>query len=124
MQALVRDVLEIDFTSLTGGEPASLPAEALINAWRENLHRGKPSFHLRTHFRICVDGDTASCVSHGYALNVLRRDGDDGDLWEAWGWYTHALQRFTDGWRCTGMKIDVLHTRGNGEAVQTSPLDA
>ena len=35
-----------------------------------------------------------------------------------------GMQRFTDGWRCTGMKIDVLPTRGNAEAVQTSPLDA
>jgi hypothetical protein len=48
--------------------------------------------------------------------NVLRRDGGDDDLWEVWGWYTHAMQRFTNGWRCTGMEIDVLHTRGNAEA--------
>jgi hypothetical protein len=121
---LFADVLEIDFASLTGGEPASLPADALINAWRENLHGRKPSFHLRTHHRIRVDGDTATCVSHGYALNILRREGGDDDLWEAWGWYTHAMQRFTNGWRCTGMKIDVLHTRGNAEAVQTSPPNA
>jgi hypothetical protein len=26
------------------------------------------------------------------------------------------MQRFTNGWRCTGMEIDVLHTRGNAEA--------
>ena len=58
------------------------------------------------------------------AWRVAGRDGGDGDLWEARGWYTHAMQRFTDGCRCTGMKIDFLHTRGNAEAVQTSPLDA
>jgi ketosteroid isomerase-like protein len=121
---LFADVVEVDFTSLTGDEPASLPADALIDTWRENLHEDKPSFHLQTHHRIHVDGDTATCVSHGYALNVLRREGGDDDLWEVWGWYTHVMQRFPDGWRCTGMKIDVLHTRGNAEAVQPLPPDA
>lgn len=118
---LFADAVDIDFASLTGGEPTSLPADALIDAWRKNLHRGKPSFHLRTHHRIHVDREIASCVSHGYVLNILRRDGEDDDLWEAWGWYTHVMQRFPRGWRCTGMKIDVLHTRGNADAIQAAP---
>lgn len=113
---LFADSVHIDFGSLTGGEPSSVPADALIAGWRENLHEAKRTFHLRSHHRIEVEGDTATCVSHGYALNVLPGDVED-DLWEAWGWYTHSLRRSAGGWRCTGMTIDVLHTRGNSAAV-------
>ena len=117
-RALFADELQVDFTSLAGGEPGPLAADDLIGAWRSNLHAAKPSFHMRTNHRVEIDGGTATCVSKGHALNIMpRRTGDD--LWEVWGWYTHTLRRDSDGWRCTGMMLEVVHARGN-ETVRTA----
>ena len=69
---LFADSVHIDFGSLTGGAPSSLPADVLIAGWRENLHEAKRTFHLRSHHRIEIDGDSAVCVSHGYAPERAR----------------------------------------------------
>ena len=116
-RAFFADELQVDFTSLAGGEPGPMAADDLVGAWRANLPAGKPSFHLRSNHRVAVDGDAATCVSKGYALNVLPRATGGGD-WEVWGWYTHTLERGPGGWRCTGMALEVVHARGN-ELVRT-----
>lgn len=64
-RALFADELQVDFTSLAGGEPGPLAADDLIGAWRSNLHAAKPSFHMRTNHRVEIDGGTATCVSKG-----------------------------------------------------------
>jgi ketosteroid isomerase-like protein len=116
-RAFFADDLHVDFTSLAGGEPGPLAADDLVGAWRTNLFPGKPSFHLRTNHAVTVDGDRATCVSKGYALNALPRATGGGD-WEVWGWYTHTLRRAPGGWRCDGMSLEVVHARGN-ELVRT-----
>ncbi len=116
-RALFADDLHVDFTSLAGGEPGPMPADDLVGAWRANLPAGKPSFHLRTNHAVEVEGDRATCVSKGHALNLLPRPGGSGE-WEVFGWYTHTLVRTPDGWRCTGIALEVVHARGN-EAVRT-----
>ena len=101
-----------DFTSLAGGEPARMPADDLVNAWKSNLYADKLSHHRRTNHRISLQGDSAEVFSKGYALNILQRD-TGSDLWEVWGEYTHTLERTPEGWRCSGMTFTVTHARGN-----------
>lgn len=111
-RAYFTDEISVDFTSLAGGEPGRMPADDLVGAWRTNLYPEKRTFHMRTNHRIALDGDRAEVVSKGYALNVLQR-ATGSDLWEVWGVYTHTLERRPQGWRCSGMKLTVVHARGN-----------
>ncbi|MBA2519646.1 MAG: nuclear transport factor 2 family protein [Chloroflexia bacterium] len=101
-----------DFTSLTGGEPGRIPADALVDGWRTNLYADKLSHHMRTNHRITVDGDQAEVFSKGEALNILARGLGD-NLWQVWGDYTHTLVRAPEGWRCSGMTFVVTYARGN-----------
>lgn len=110
-RALFADTVATDFTSLGGGAPATIPAQALIDAWRANLAPSKTSFHARTNHRVRIEGDRATLVSHGYAWNRLEGNGDP--LWEVWGVYTHSLARTAGGWRVDGMALEVSHERGN-----------
>ena len=114
------DEIFADFTSLAGGEPVSMPADGLVNAWKTNLYAEKLSHHMRTNHRISTDGDRAEVFSKGYALNILRRD-TGSDLWEVWGDYIHTLERTPDGWRCSGMTFIVTHARGNEMVRQFVP---
>lgn len=112
------DTITVDFTSLVGGDPATIPADALIDGWSANLTAEKTSFHLRGNHRITfADTDTAQMHSHGYAWNHMERGAlpeNGGEaLWEVWGTYTHDFSRSADGWQVTGMSFTVTAERGS-----------
>ncbi len=117
-RGLFADEIEVDFTSLTEGEPATIPADALIAGWRSNLTAEKTSFHLCGNHRITFEGpDAATMLSHGHAWNRLERGGlpeNGGEaLWEVWGVYEHGFVRTEDGWRVDAMTFTATAERGN-----------
>lgn len=112
------DEIRVDFTSLTGGEAATIPADALIAGWSANLTAEKTSFHLRGNHRITFESDDAALmVSHGYAWNRMDRGAlpeNGGEaLWEVWGTYEHSFVRTEDGWRVDAMSFFATAERGS-----------
>ncbi len=116
-RALFADEVAVDFTSLAGGEPAKISADDLIGGWQTNLFAEKKTFHQRGNHRIEIEGDSASVFSKAYAFNLLE-SGEVSGLWEVWGNYTHRLKRTETGWKCSAMKLEVIHQRGD-ERVRT-----
>lgn len=116
------DEITVDFTSLAGGEPATIPADALIEGWSANLGPQKASHHMRGHGLVTFTGaDAATVQSSGYAWNRMEGNGDP--LWEVWGDYTHELIRTEGGWKVKAMTFDAVHQRGN-EWVRDTPSPA
>ncbi|MEM8850843.1 MAG: nuclear transport factor 2 family protein [Pseudomonadota bacterium] len=117
-RALFTDTIDVDFTSLIGGEPATIPADGLIAGWSGNLAGEKESFHLRGNHRITFDGPDATLMqSHGYAWNrmpsgALPENGGE-DLWEVWGTYEHGFTRTEEGWRINAMTFTATAERGS-----------
>ncbi|MEM0947896.1 MAG: nuclear transport factor 2 family protein [Pseudomonadota bacterium] len=112
------DEIRVDFTSLVGGEPATIPADALIAGWSGNLTAEKTSFHLRGNHQITFDGpDAGQMTSHGYAWNRMERGAlaeNGGEaLWEVWGNYEHGFVRTEAGWRVNAMTFRATAERGN-----------
>lgn len=112
------DTIDVDFTSLIGGAPATIPADALIDGWAGNLTAEKTSFHLRGNHRVTFDStDRATLHSHGYAWNRMDRGAlpeNGGEaLWEVWGTYTHGFARTDSGWQITAMTFTATAERGN-----------
>ena len=114
------DEVETDFTSLAGGEPARISAEDLINGWKTNLFAEKKTYHQRGNHRIAIDGDRATVFSKAYAFNLLE-SGEVTGLWEVWGKYTHRFNRTDAGWKCSAMKLEVVHRRGDERVRTYSP---
>lgn len=108
------DAINVDFTSLTGGERSEIKADGLIDAWRANLFAEKKSHHMRSNHRVSIDGDRAEVFSKGYAFNLLET-GEVTGLWEVWGDYKHALTRTKTGWKVSGMTLTVTHKRGDDQ---------
>lgn len=104
--------VNVDFTSLAGGEPARITADELVGGWRANLYEDKKSFHQRGNHRIEISGKKAEVFSKGYAFNLIESGAAKG-LWEIWGNYTHTLQKTESGWKVSGMTLTVVHTRGD-----------
>ena len=117
-RALFAERIRVDFTSLAGGQPATVPADDLIGGWRANLGPKKTSLHLRGNHLVTIDGDRARVYSHGYAWNRMEGNGDP--LWEVWGHYIHELARTSGGWKVTAMTFVMTHERGN-MWVKTTP---
>lgn len=112
------DTIDVDFSALVGGAPATIPADALIEAWSGNLTADKTSFHLRGNHRVTFDGTGAAVMhSHGYAWNRMEAGADPAnggeELWEVWGIYTHGFARDAEGWRVTSMAFVPTAQRGN-----------
>ena len=112
------DTISVDFTSLVGGEPATIPADALISGWSGNLTEEKASFHLRGNHRVTFEADgSATMLSHGYAWNRMERGAlaeNGGDaLWEVWGTYVHGFVETDAGWQIDAMTFTATAERGN-----------
>jgi hypothetical protein len=108
------DTIRVDFTSLVGGQPATIPADGLIQGWSANLKGNKQSLHMRGQPLITITADTATVHSNGYAYNRMPGAPDgSGDLWEVWGAYTHELRRTSAGWKITSFTFQKTHERGS-----------
>lgn len=114
--------VEVDFTSLAGGEPSRVKAEDLIGAWKANLFAEKKSFHMRSNHQIEIDANRAEVYSKGYAFNLLE-SGEVTGLWEVWGEYVHTLERTENGWKVSGMTLNVTHQRGDDRVREYTPTD-
>ncbi len=106
------DTIEVDFTSLGGGEQSRISADDLIKNWQTTLFAEKKSHHMRSNHRINISGETAEVFSKGYAFNFLE-SGDVTGLWEVWGDYQHRLERTSNGWKVSAMTFKVTHSRGD-----------
>jgi hypothetical protein len=113
------DQVRVDFTSLVGGQPATIKSDDLIAGWSGNLKGNKQSLHIRGGALVTLNGDKASVYSNGYAWNKMP-GGTDGDLWEVWGNYIHEFERTQNGWKITGFTFNMVHERGSN-FVKTTP---
>lgn len=112
------DEITVDFSSLVGGEPATIPADGLIAGWSGNLTAEKESFHLRGNHRITFeDENNATMLSHGYAWNRMERgaleENGGNPLWEVWGTYEHGFTRTAEGWKVDFMAFYATAERGS-----------
>jgi hypothetical protein len=119
-QELFDGKVTVDFTSLDGGDIATISGAELVDGWRRGLHLGKKSFHMVGHHRVAVYGEHAAAAVKGYAYNVLD-DEFGGGMWEVWGAYEIQFRRDGGGWKATGFAFFAWHTRGD-DAVRTHVL--
>jgi hypothetical protein len=120
VETLFTGDVDVDFTSLAGGDPARITNVQLVDGWRVGLHAQKQSFHTVGHHRVELTGDSAHVHVKGYAYNVLTAELGGG-MWEVWGTYEIPFVRTADGWKASGLSFNALHTRGE-EAVRTHTL--
>lgn len=120
LRSLFTDEVDTDFTSLAGGKPGKVSAEDLIGAWETNLFADKKTYHQRGNHRIRMTGDEAEVFSKAYAFNLLEKGRVKG-FWEVWGNYTHALTRTAEGWKCSGMTLEVVYQRGDEKVRAYTP---
>lgn len=98
------DQVAVDYTSLAGGQPEMIAADALVQRWKSAFDSTfKTTQHLLGSHAITIQGDNATCLSHFQARHAAL-DATKG-LWTLGGHYNHDLVRTSSGWRVRGMKM-------------------
>ena len=60
-RAFFTDTVTVDFGTLSGTGPVTIPADDLIAGWRGNLTAEKTSFHLRGNHRVALPRGRPRC---------------------------------------------------------------
>ncbi|MCC9307848.1 nuclear transport factor 2 family protein [Kitasatospora sp. RB6PN24] len=104
--------VRVDYTSLNGGEPAELPADALVGAWRDLLGALDATQHLLTNHLVTIEGDAAVVTANFQATHVLAKAAD-GPMWTLGGRYRFDLVHSESGWRIAGLVMTKVWQTGN-----------
>lgn len=114
---LFLDPVEVDYTSLDGGEPQTIDPAGLVAAWEQGLGGLQATHHLIANHVVELDGDEATCAAAVHATHV-RPNRLGGPVWTLGGRYDFRFRRTPDGWRITAMKLTVAWATGNRRIMQ------
>jgi hypothetical protein len=101
--AFASEVL-FDMTSLTGGEPATVGPETIVEGWATNLDPVAAVHHQIGNVRVDLDGDQASLFCYGTATHFKPEEAQR--LTHFVGTYDFHLIRSADGWKIDGMRYN------------------
>jgi fermentation-respiration switch protein FrsA (DUF1100 family)/ketosteroid isomerase-like protein len=113
IERAMADRVLFDYTSLAGGNPATLTPEEITAAWKKLLPGFYSTHHRTGEFKVAVNDNEATADFHGLALHYLPvKKG--GDIWVVSGTYSYHLVKKDDGrWVVDGMKFNLLKQSGN-----------
>ncbi len=106
------DEVFVDYTSMAGGEPATIPADTLIGSWAGLLPGFTATQHLLGSHVVDVQGNTAECDAHFQATHIL-----DGELWTLGGKYHFQLQNNGGAWQISAITMTALWSVGDQAAL-------
>ncbi|MFI1722495.1 nuclear transport factor 2 family protein [Streptomyces sp. NPDC020489] len=111
--------VRLDYTSLSGGEPAVLSPEQIVDAWSQVLGGFDATQHLLANHLVTPDGDTAECTASFQATHRLA-DPFGAPLWTLGGTYRFALVRVGAEWRISGVVMTATWADGNKELMTSA----
>lgn len=106
------DEVDLDYTSLTGGEPARLAAADIVAGWRAGLGGLDATQHLVSNHLVDVDGDRAVATAQFQAVHVLANPHGE-PTWTLGGHYRFGLVRSDGGWRIDAVTMTTTWATGN-----------
>ena len=106
--------VDVDYTSLNGGQPATVTPGELIGGWRPLAEGLDATQHLIANHQVVVDGDLATCRANVLATHRLATIHGDPH-WVVGGRYDFRLRRESEGapWRICAVTLTTLWVTGN-----------
>lgn len=106
------ETVMLDYTSLAGGEPASLTPTQITESWKTVLPGFDHTHHAISNFNITIDHDEAVVSHYGEAEHFIDlKKGEN--IWKVVGTYNHHLIRTPNGWKVDRMKFNLKYMDGN-----------
>jgi hypothetical protein len=114
LKTIFVDKVVLDYTSLNGGEPATLTPEQIVGAWSGVLGGFDATQHMVTNHLVTVEGGTAVCTASFQATHRLANPFGS-PLWTLGGAYRFDLVRAGDSWKISGVVMTATWADGNKE---------
>ena len=102
------DEVFVDYTSLAGGEPATISADALIESWQGLLPGFTATQHLIGSHVVTVQENRADCLAHFQATHIL-----DNERWVLGGHYHFRLRLKGESWQIAAITMTALWSVGD-----------
>lgn len=102
------DEVLVDYTSLAGGEPATIPSDALMESWQGLLPGFTATQHLLGSHIVAINGEGADCLAHFQATHIL-----DDETWTLGGKYHFRLENQAGAWKITAITMTALWSVGD-----------
>jgi hypothetical protein len=112
MSDLFTDKVVLDYSSLTGGQPATVSREEMIEAWRRNREGLTATQHMISNQLVTVNGEAATAAAMFQATQYLPNPYG-GPLWRLGGEYRYRLLRAADAWRISELTMIIHWADGN-----------
>jgi hypothetical protein len=111
LEAIFTESVAVDYTSLNGGEPATVGAKELVAGWSKLLGAFDATQHLIANHLVEVDGDRAVCTASFQATHRLANP-HGSPLWTLGGTYRFDLVN-AGGWKISGVVMTATWADGN-----------
>ena len=118
VSACFTDPVRLDYSSLSGNEPAELSSQQVVESWQAVLPGFEATQHSLSNFQVSVDGDRATASCYGTAVHYLPNDTDQGDTWTVVGTYDFELAKREGQWKTSAMTFHFKFTEGNTDLPQ------
>ena len=106
--------VDVDYTSLFGGEPQSLTRELLVDGWRRLLPGFTRTTHVIGHPTIAVNGPSAHASASVVAWHFIEDPALNGnDLWLVGGCYEMTFEKAEGQWRIAKLTLARAWAEGN-----------
>ena len=106
-RATLADEVYLDMTSLTGGEPADVAADVIVEGWARDLGPIQAVHHQTGNFSARIDGDAATVSCYGTATHY--RPESEKRLTYFVGSYDFHLIRVNDGWKIDRLRFNAKY---------------
>ena len=104
--------VRLDYTSLNGGEAATVERGDITAAWRNGLGGLTATQHLVSNHLVAIDGDQATCTAAFQATHVLANPLGE-PTWTLGGHYRFELTLTSVGWRIAAVTMTADWATGN-----------
>jgi hypothetical protein len=114
--SILADTVELDFTSLRGGQLETLTRTELVGRWRDMSERLDATQHLIAGILATIDGESATAVASVVAV-YRRANATGGSLWTVGGTYRFTLRHVAQHWLIGDLSLLVAWVDGNQAVV-------
>jgi len=108
LEQLYADEVEVDYTSLAGGEVELKSPQALMSQWASVLPGFDFTQHDISNIQIEIDGDRAVATA-----KVIATHGINSAIWIVEGDYRYKLQKTDNAWQINSHKLTLQNEKGS-----------
>ncbi|WP_261300732.1 nuclear transport factor 2 family protein [Paenibacillus andongensis] len=113
LQQLFTEEVKVDYTSLAGGEPVTIPANVLMDSWNKVLTPLKATQHLISNHIIDFDNEhQATCRAYFQAQHEFPNPFG-GSQWTLGGKYLFLFVKENTQWKISELVMTAVWANGN-----------